>query len=143
MTDPELAERLARLQQRRLGAPTRPVANTTGAAGPDPAPEAPAHRRRPKHPALGARIAAAGLGLSTTFGLLTSMVLTDRGSTSSTTAAQALPASAFPASVLPAAAAPARPPVVRLTSEVSARSAAIVPSQPAPAPATGSTHGSR
>ena len=60
-TDDQLAERLARLQQRRQ--PTRPTAATGDGKHPAPA------RRTRRHPAAGARAAALLLTLATTGGL--------------------------------------------------------------------------
>lgn len=116
MTDAELAERLARLQ------------NRNGRASGAPTP-----KRRAKHPALGSRIAAAGLGLSSTFGLVTTLTLADGGGTGTTSGQGALPPTVSTSTT----------PVVRL-DPVSAISRADATANPStPVPTTGFTHGSR
>lgn len=116
MTDAELAERLARLQNR----------NERASGAPTP-------KRRAKHPALGSRIAAAGLGLSSTFGLMTTLTLADGGGTGTTSGQGALPPTVSTSTT----------PVVRLdpVGSTSGEHAAANPSTPVPT--TGSTHGSR
>lgn len=135
MTDQDLNERLARLQQRRSG---------SGATGSPRTPESArlaATRRRPKHPALGSRIAATSLGLSATFGLVAAMALGGNDGADATTDVAALPSTRFAADRFTAADG-TTPPVVRLVP-VEAADRRNTPAQPVPAPTIGSTHGSR
>lgn len=127
-SDPALAERLARLQQRRSATPSRTTNRPSGAR--------PAGQRR-KHPALGARIAAAGIGFTATFGLVAAMHLADSATatpdiqtgaaTSSTTSATG---------VLPASTTSSTTPVVKIETQQAQPSSHT-------APTTSSTHGSR
>jgi hypothetical protein len=91
---------------------------SVAAVRPTPAPTATVRRPRRRHPAKGSRIAAAGLGVSTMFGLVATMGI----------AAASANSAAAPADVTPAA------PTIQPTAGTSAPPATPAPPSTTPAP---------
>lgn len=105
----------------------RPLPPPATRTAPQPAPTARASTRpRRRHPALGGRIVAAGIGVSTMLGLVASMGIASATADDGTTGAEPVTA--------PLADAPTAPPVVTVPNTTPATAADR--SAPAPAPVT-------